>query len=1221
MRHTRIDPQSTPCTSDTITSCYGEQRYKYQKRRSMSGSQARSPEEQPQLEGKRKKVKGQAEELQMESRKRKKVKGQEEEPQLESSPSEMDGVSDSNSEFTINVKAPKRKRVTALGTKIPKKHRQKTKTHPSTSSSPSQPNTSSSPITPSSSTSYALTRRQKSKEGMKQPHAVYMFEAVMSGQSALVTVVDDWLEDYKKDREEGLLELVNFVVQCCGCKGAVTWEMFKSMQNADIISHLTKEFNEDSTSYPLVVSGTQGRRFREAMCEFPLLLVRRCQNSLLYDEFLFSSLLVFLTGLADSQVRAFRHTSTLIAMRLMSAVVEVATVVHAQEMMTQRCLQLEKSKSVHQRATEKLEELQNSYNELMEHQEELRFLMNGLFKGVFVHRYRDRVPDIRTICMKEMGVWFIENPTSFLNDGHLKYMGWMLNDKEASVRLQCVLALQKLYADTSFISRLELFTSRFKERVLNMVLDKDHHVAVETVKLLLLIKQGANDWLTEEECGAIYPLVFAEHRVLASAAGEFLYHGLYTEVGQLSEREDDKCSTAFLNLLTCFFIQSKHHEHATYLVDSLWSVAKAELTDWNTMISLLLAEREAGQGLEDVEEGALIEIMISAVRQAAEATGPTSRLVGKRNLGVKIKKLQAQDKRRITSHFLISLPRLLSKYSSDAEKVSSLLRAPLYFDLEVCASTGRFEKYLEMLLSQVCDIMDKHHDECVLKACVRVLCALCSDCYTFSSLAERIVSQFLDATAERFTAHVFNIMQGTADEKDMYNAAVSLRRLAVFSSARDLTAWNLVDPCLLLLTYAVESGEIEQELMISSVVCAAFHLLWKKVNVSRAAGQTDKADLKTLEKQVRSFCVLCQRCLSLGQNLVRNQAFLCLCDMLVIFGQHKDLESASFCPDDTMRAEIASYVMDYIFVDPENEDSGQGEDEITSLQRRRNHLAGYCKLILIGVLELRAAADILKCYNKFYRDFGDLIKEILTKSRNICPVESAKVVCLSLQQLFSSLGEERPDDMKEIRDLAKKLAMSFGVNLQHIRRPLLELHKAGIQFALAGAANDHSNLSFLEILSEFSFKLLKQDRIQLLTYLRQVCGSVRNKALTMYEHSLSSGLKKTPAVLSDDTPPTKRRQVEGSVRSLHSPALTSTVVSGRTAHTRSVHYPTASVRDISSEPSLVDSITEGLSLREKDFEEEEEEEEDIYEDEDSDFESVNLPTSRHSTSFLEDLFD
>uniref|UniRef100_A0A4W5KWL0 STAG domain-containing protein n=1 Tax=Hucho hucho TaxID=62062 RepID=A0A4W5KWL0_9TELE len=88
--------------------------------------------------------------------------------------------------------------------------------------------------------------------------------------------------------------------------------MFDGMQNAEIISTLTKEFNEDSVNYPLCSPGPQWRKFRAGVCEFVQVLVRSCQNSLLYDEYLFSALLALLTGLSDSQVRAFRHTSTLI---------------------------------------------------------------------------------------------------------------------------------------------------------------------------------------------------------------------------------------------------------------------------------------------------------------------------------------------------------------------------------------------------------------------------------------------------------------------------------------------------------------------------------------------------------------------------------------------------------------------------------------------------------------------------------------------------------------------------------------------------------------------------------------------------------------------------------------------------------------------------------------------------------------------------------------------
>ena len=35
----------------------------------------------------------------------------------------------------------------------------------------------------------------------------------------LKTVVDEWLDSYKRSREVGLLVLINFIVRSCGCKG------------------------------------------------------------------------------------------------------------------------------------------------------------------------------------------------------------------------------------------------------------------------------------------------------------------------------------------------------------------------------------------------------------------------------------------------------------------------------------------------------------------------------------------------------------------------------------------------------------------------------------------------------------------------------------------------------------------------------------------------------------------------------------------------------------------------------------------------------------------------------------------------------------------------------------------------------------------------------------------------------------------------------------------
>lgn len=43
---------------------------------------------------------------------------------------------------------------------------------------------------------------------------------------------------------------------------------------------------------------------------------------------------------------------------------------------------------------------------------------------------------------------------------------------------------------------------------------------------------------------------------------------------------------------------------------------------------------------------------------------------------------------------------------------------------------------------------------------------------------------------------------------------------------------------------------------------------------------------------------------------------------------------------------------------------GEEELKITLLQKKRNHLAGYCKLVIYGVLDLVAATDVYKHYSK-----------------------------------------------------------------------------------------------------------------------------------------------------------------------------------------------------------------------------------------------------------------
>lgn len=233
--------------------------------------------------------------------------------------------------------------------------------------------------------------------------------------------------------------------------------------------------------------GQQWKKFKLNFCDFVQTLVKQCQYSIIYDQFLMDHLISLLTGLSDSQVRAFRHTATLAAMKLMTALVDVALLVSVNFDNAARQYEAERLKTRDKRASDRLEGLMSKRTELEENMDEIKNMLTYMFKSVFVHRYRDTLPEIRGICMTEIGIWMIKFSRNFLDDSYLKYIGWTLHDKVGDVRLRCLQALLPLYASEDLKAKLELFTSKFKDRIVAMTLDKEFEVAVHAVRLVISI--------------------------------------------------------------------------------------------------------------------------------------------------------------------------------------------------------------------------------------------------------------------------------------------------------------------------------------------------------------------------------------------------------------------------------------------------------------------------------------------------------------------------------------------------------------------------------------------------------------------------------------------------------------------------------------------------------------------------------------------------------------
>ncbi|KAM9388296.1 cohesin subunit SA-2-like [Phaethornis superciliosus] len=1001
--------------------------------------------------------------------------------------------------------------------------------------------------------------------------AVTLFEVVSMGKQAMQSVVDDWVEAYKQDRNVALLDLINFFIQCSGCQGMVTAEMFQSLRKKDIMQKMTESFDEetglqykkfvaypwiltvtwpvdmDNEDYPLIRSGPYWKKFKANFCEFIAVLVQQCQCSILYDSYLMDTIISLLTGLADSMVRAFRHTSTFAAMKLLTAVISVHLNLDVNKHNAERLYEVEKKRISGRRTNYRLDQLEKKKKEYEQKLLEIDNMMNAIFKGTFLNRYRDVIPEIRATCIEEIGSWIRTYPDAFLNDSYLKYIGWMLYDKQAEVRLKCLLGLQGIYSRKELASRMDLFTSRFKDRIVSMPLDKDHEVAVQAMKLLMLMSQNCEDVLSTEDCEMLYQVVYTTHRPLAVAAGEFLYKRLLSREGdeevQPEEGEKFGSSTDQLKRLISFFLESKLHKHVAYLIDSLWDWAGTLLKDWECMTTLLLNSAEGdGEALSDAHESTLIEIIVGTVREAAEGHPPVGRGAAKKILSAKEKKIQLEDCTRITEHFIIVLPQLLAKYSADAPKVANLLQIPQYYDLDVY-STGHLEKHLDALLREVKDIVARHSDISVLEASSRTYYILCSEEIAIYNQVDRAQTQLIDELMGQLNQLLDGFWKKEegfcTDAGEISRIHSALRRVAAFHNAHDLTKWNLYDKTVQLLVFEVEHGSLPVLMILPALQCTYFSLLWKLAAVTE---KSPKETLFALRRELRHFSQICMCFLHHKEKDVREKAFMILCDWLLILS-HQDSNNneeaariVDYLPSTSLQEKLLLFIQEHVFVEQEEESKDLTEEEerknesckLDDLHKKRSLLAAYCKLIVYNVVEMTAAAEIYKYYVKTYNDFGDIIKEMLSKTRHSNKIQSAKTLILCLQQLFQTHADSSGGvdfssaSFTNMKELARRFSLTFGWDQVKSRESVAMIHKEGIEFAFQGATGKclPPNLSFLLIISEFSNKLLKPDKRLVYAYLQRYiaeplpCRGDQWQPLIWYRNSLLANEDEESSVLS-----------------------------------------------------------------------------------------------------------
>ncbi|KAH6568070.1 hypothetical protein BASA60_008777 [Batrachochytrium salamandrivorans] len=387
----------------------------------------------------------------------------------------------------------------------------------------------------------------------------------MNHGAAIETTVVDWIKSYEEDPSEAMCDLINFIIQAAGC--TLSTVSRETIEDPDTITDTLQEIQhqcslEAQSDYPLAPKG-KGRlaaKFRKTFVEFWAKWVRLVNNKVMPHK---ASLLVellnqWLATMSSSSFRPFRHTTTTAALAILTGMCEAAQTTHGALVTANRQLETEQGKGISQR----LKLTETRVRDLQSKKVLLENSMKDLYDGIFIHRYRDTDSVIRAECIRELGSWISKYPSYYLDSQHLRYLGWMLSDKAAHVRMDTLHSLNQLYDDTSLTNGMRPFSERFKPRIFQMAAsEKSRDVRHEAAKNNLAFIKGRtiDDSDTDDIVVLIMDMDIKIREAVAPYVAEWwtetYYQPMMDEEASLSDISDIQRSYLELKTLAAAIVQ------------------------------------------------------------------------------------------------------------------------------------------------------------------------------------------------------------------------------------------------------------------------------------------------------------------------------------------------------------------------------------------------------------------------------------------------------------------------------------------------------------------------------------------------------------------------------------------------------------------------------------------------------------------------------------------